>query len=127
MILSASNALQNVNILNDSYKEVLKYASKDDLVYFDPPYYPLTQTSSFTSYSEFEFLEKEQIELFDIFRSLSEKRCKVAQSNSNSKFINNVYNEYKIYEIIFANRNINSKISQRGKIQELLIRSYKNE
>ncbi|AYJ79531.1 DNA methyltransferase [Aliarcobacter cryaerophilus ATCC 43158] len=127
VILSASNALQNVNILNDSYKEVLKYASKDDLVYFDPPYYPLTQTSSFTSYSEFEFLEKEQIELFDIFRSLSEKRCKVAQSNSNSKFINNVYNEYKIYEIIFANRNINSKISQRGKIQELLIRSYKNE
>ena len=126
-ILSASNALQNANILNVSYKEVLKYASKNDLVYFDPPYYPLTQTASFTSYSEFEFLEKEQIELYEVFKSLSQKGCKVVQSNSDSQFINDLYHEYKIYEIILANRNINSKISQRGKIQELLIRSYKDE
>ena len=48
VILNASKALQNANILNVSYKEVLKYASKNDLIYFDPPYYPLTQTASFT-------------------------------------------------------------------------------
>lgn len=126
-ILSASNALQNANILNVSYKEVLKMASENDLIYFDPPYYPLTQTASFTSYSEFQFLEKEQIELYEVFKSLSQKGCKVVQSNSDSQFINDLYHEYKIYEIILANRNINSKISQRGKIQELLIRSYKDE
>ena len=61
------------------------------------------------------------------FKILSEKGCNVVQSNSDSKFINDLYHEYKIYEIILANRNINSKISQRGKIQELLIRSYKDE
>ena len=127
VILSASRALQNVNILNASYKEILKYASKNDLIYFDPPYYPLTQTASFTSYSEFDFLEKQQIELYEVFKILSEKGCNVVQSNSDSKFINDLYHEYKIYEIILANRNINSKISQRGKIQELLIRSYKDE
>ncbi|MCT7510018.1 DNA adenine methylase [Aliarcobacter cryaerophilus] len=126
-ILNASEALQNVNILNVNYKEVLKYASKNDLVYFDPPYFPLTQTSSFTSYSEFEFLEKEQIELFEIFKKLSQKGSNVAQSNSNTQFINDLYKKYKIHKIIFANRNINSKINKRGKIEELLIRSYKDE
>lgn len=123
VILSASNALQNVNILNVSYKEVLKYASKDDLVYFDPPYYPLTQTSSFTSYSEFEFLEKEQIELFEIFKNLSKIGCNVIQSNSDTEFIKKLYKDFEINEI-FANRFINSKGSDRGKISEVIVRSF---
>ncbi|MCT7594688.1 DNA adenine methylase [Aliarcobacter butzleri] len=126
-ILNASEALQNVNILNVNYKEVLKYASKNDLVYFDPPYFPLTKTASFTSYSEFEFLEKEQIELFEVFKKLGQKGCNVAQSNSSTQFISDLYIKYKIHKIIFANRNINSKIKQRGKVEELLIRSYKDE
>ena len=121
VILSASQALQNVNILNVRYKEVLKYASKDDLVYFDPPYFPLTQTASFTSYSEFEFLEKEQIELFEIFKSLSEKGCNVLHSNSDTEFIKDLYKDFEIKEI-FANRFINSKGSDRGKISEIIVR-----
>ena len=124
VILSASQALQNVNILNVSYKEVLKYASKDDLVYFDPPYFPLTQTSSFTSYSEFEFLEKEQIELFEIFKNLSKIGCNVIQSNSDTEFIKNLYKDFEIKEI-FANRFINSKSDSRGKISEIVIRNQR--
>mgnify|MGYP003533513160 FL=1 len=122
VILSASQALQNVNILNVSYKEVLKYASKDDLFYFDPPYFPLTQTASFTSYSEFEFLEKEQIELFEIFKNLSKIECNVIQSNSDTEFIKNLYKDFEIKEI-FANRFINSKSDSRGKISEIVIRN----
>lgn len=122
VILSASAALQSVNILNVSYKEVLKYASKDDLVYFDPPYYPLTQTASFTSYSEFEFLEKEQIELFEIFKNLSEKKCNVLHSNSDTEFIKDLYKDFDIKEI-FANRFINSKSDSRGKISEVILRN----
>lgn len=124
VILSASQALQNVNILNVSYKEVLKYASKDDLVYFDPPYYPLTQTASFTSYSEFEFLEKEQIELFEIFKNLSKIGCNVIQSNSDTEFIKNLYKDFDIKEI-FANRFINSKGNDRGKISEVIVRNQR--
>ena len=71
--------MQNVNILNVSYKEVLKYASKDDLIYFDPPYFPLTQTASFTSYSEFEFLEKEQIEKELLINELDHKKQDLVQ------------------------------------------------
>lgn len=122
-IYGASNALQNATILNASYKEVLKYATKNDLVYFDPPYYPLTQTSSFTSYSEFEFLENEQFELFEVFDELGSHGINVVHSNSDTQFIKDLYAKYHI-EQIRANRFINSKSSGRGKISEVLIRSF---
>jgi len=122
-ILNSSKALQNVNILNTSYKEVLKRASKDDLVYFDPPYYPLTQTANFTSYSNFIFLEEEQMELYKIFKKLNKKGCKVLHTNSNTKFIRDLYKDFEIKNI-FANRFINSNSKKRGKISEALICNY---
>lgn len=120
IIFSASEALQNANIINSSYKNVLKYAKKDDLVYFDPPYYPLTETSSFTSYSEFDFLENEQFELFEVFDRLSDNGVNVMHSNSDTEFIKDLYKSYDIQEIL-ANRFINSKSSGRGKISELIV------
>jgi len=122
VIYSASYALQNATILNASYKEVLEYATKDDLVYFDPPYYPLNPTSSFTSYSEFEFLDREQEELFEVFCELDKRGAFVVHSNSDTEFVNELYNSYNI-EKIQANRFINSKGSGRGKISEILVRS----
>ncbi len=124
VIYSASEALQNAVIKNCSYKEVLNIASKNDLIYFDPPYYPLTQTASFTSYSEFDFLEKQQNELFEVFKSLSDKKSSVLHSNSSTEFIKDLYKDYDIKEIL-ANRFINSKASDRGKISEVLVRSKK--
>lgn len=124
VIYNASEALQNTIILNASYKDVLKYASKDDFVYFDPPYYPLTPTSSFTAYNENTFLDKEQIELFEVFEELHEKDVFVAHSNSDTDFIKKLYDEFHIEEIQ-ANRFINSKSSGRGKISEVIARSQK--
>jgi DNA adenine methylase len=123
IIYSASYALQNATILNASYIDVLKYATKDDLVYFDPPYYPLNPTSSFTSYSEFEFLDREQEELFDLFSELDRKGAFVVHSNSDTEFINELYNKFDIKKIQ-ANRFINSKGSGRGKISEVLVRNF---
>ncbi|MDY0194302.1 MAG: Dam family site-specific DNA-(adenine-N6)-methyltransferase, partial [Aliarcobacter butzleri] len=121
-IYNASEALQNATILNTSYKDVLKYASEDDFVYFDPPYHPLTETSSFTSYSEFEFLENEQFELFKVFDKLNDMNAKVMHSNSDTDFIKDLYAKYEVQNIQ-ANRFINSKSSGRGKISEVLIRN----
>jgi DNA adenine methylase len=123
-IYSSSEALQNAIILNTSYKDTTKYASSGNFVYFDPPYYPLTATSSFTSYSEFNFLDKEQKELFEVFKKLDKKGCKVAHSNSDTDFIKELYKEFEI-EYIQANRFINSKGSGRGKINEVFIRNNK--
>ncbi len=122
VILNASEALQNATILNISFNETLNNINKNDLVYFDPPYYPLNNTSNFTSYSEFDFLEDKQKELFKLFKKLKQKDCYILHSNSDTNFIKNIYQEYDI-NIIQANRFINSKGNGRGKINEVLIRS----
>jgi len=121
VILSASEALHNVKIVQQSFKEVLKYAKKGDLVYFDPPYYPLNETSNFTSYDSNCFLEKEQFELFELFDKLANRGVKVVESNSDTKFIKDLYKDYDI-QIVSANRFINSKSNGRGKITEVLVK-----
>jgi len=121
-ILKVSKALQNVIIKHCDYKEVLNYANKNDFIYFDPPYYPINQTSNFTSYTSDNFLEKEQIELFETFKFLSANNY-VLESNSDTEFVNNLYKEFTI-EKVYANRAINSNGNKRGKITEILIRNY---
>jgi len=124
VILSASEALQNVQIVQQSFKEIIKQAKKNDLVYFDPPYYPLNNSSNFTSYDSNCFLENEQFELFELFDKLSDIGIKIVQSNSDTKFIKDLYKNYDI-KIVNANRFINSKGNGRGKITEVLIRNKK--
>ncbi len=71
----ASISLQNVEIKKQDYREILKKAKKGDFVYFDPPYYPVSKTASFTSYTSEAFLDKEQIELRDTFAQLHRCGC----------------------------------------------------
>lgn len=127
-LLKASKALQNVEIKKQDYKQVLKKAKKGDFVYFDPPYYPISKTASFTSYTSEAFLDKEQIELRDTFLKLHKKGCFVMLSNSDTPFINKIYSEIKKYGIkitkVEAGRMINSKASGRGKITEVLVTNY---
>ena len=123
-ILSASEALQSAIISNKVFNDVSSNASKNDLIYFDPPYYPLNVTSSFTAYNENEFLDNEQKELFNVFKKLHIKKCFVFHSNSDTDFIKNLYQNHNI-NFVQANRFINSKSNGRGKINEVLIRNKK--
>ena len=122
----ASKALKNVEIKKQDYKEVLKKAKKGDFIYFDPPYYPVSKTSSFTSYTSESFLDKEQIELRDTFVELHKRGCFVMLSNSDTPFINKIYSEPKGLRItkVQAGRAINSDASKRGKITEVLVTNY---
>lgn len=121
-----SKALKHVEIKKQDYKEVLKKAKKGDFIYFDPPYHPVSKTSSFTSYTKETFLEKEQIELRDTFIELTKRGCFVMLSNSDTPFINKIYSGFKGIRItkVKAGRAINSKASGRGKITEVLITNY---
>ena len=122
----ASEALQEITITYRDYKDVLKLAKIGDFIYFDPPYYPLNPTSSFTAYTAKGFFEKEQIELRDTFVKLHERGCFVMLSNSDTPFINELYSGLEGVSInkIIAGRAINSKGSKRGKINEVLITNY---
>lgn len=122
----ASKALKNIEITNQDYKEVLKKAKKGDFIYFDPPYYPVSKTASFTSYTKESFLDREQTELRDTFVELHKRGCFVMLSNSDTPFINNIYSEPKGLRItrVQAGRAINSDATKRGKITEVLVTNY---
>ena len=121
-----SESLKNVEIRHQDYKEILKKAKAGDFVYFDPPYYPVSKTASFTSYTKDSFLDKEQIELRDTFLELNKRGCLLMLSNSDTPFINKIYSGFKGVKIskVDAGRMINSKASGRGKIKEVLVTNY---
>src|SRR3989344_5342594 len=121
-----SVSLQNIEIDHQDYKKVLEKARKGDFVYFDPPYYPISKTSSFTSYTKESFLDKEQIELRDTFVELHKRGCFVMLSNSDTPFINKIYSDIRGVKInkVEAGRAINSNGSGRGKITEVLVTNY---
>ena len=122
-ILACSQALAGTRIQRASFLEVQKHVQKGDFVYFDPPYVPLSKTSSFTAYSKGGFGEAEQLALRDLFLHLSQKGAFVMLSNSDTEFVRQAYKEFKIEEVQ-ATRALNSDAKKRGKISELIIRNY---
>lgn len=122
----ASKALQEVNVRHQDYKNVLNRAKEGDFVYFDPPYYPVSKTASFTSYTAESFLEHEQTELRDAFVELHTRGCFVMLSNSDTSFVNKIYSGIRGVKVlkVTAGRAINSKGSRRGKITEVLVTNY---
>lgn len=119
----------NIKFLTGDYKQALKGLRKGSFVYFDPPYMPISSSSSFTGYTESGFGYDKQVELRDECLKLHSKGIKFLQSNSYSKEILELYSDSKIFklEIVKAKRNINSKADKRGEISEVLIYNYEKE
>lgn len=116
-----SDSLQSVAIEVRSFETILDFAKTvEDFVYFDPPYHPLSNTSSFTGYSRYSFNEKDQIRLRNIFAELAQRGVKVLLSNSDCPLVRELYKDFHIHEILAA-RAINSKAEKRGKITEILV------
>jgi len=86
--------LKNVIIKSESFENVIKYAKKGDFIYLDPPYYPLRKGKSFTSYTDGNFLEKEQEKLAEVFAKLTKTGCLCMESNSDTEFIKKLYFKY---------------------------------
>jgi len=122
-----SKSSKGIKIIHEDYKKVLDRAKKGDFIYFDPPYYPVNKTSSFTSYTKEAFLEREQMELSSTFLELHHRGCYVMLSNSNTPFIRELYknlgDKIKIKKV-YATRAINSVASKRGEIRELVVINY---
>jgi len=125
IIKAISNYLNqnDITITRLDFEEAVKDAKKGDFIYFDPPYDPISDTSSFTGYNLDKFGKEEQCRLKNIYDRLTQKGCKVMLSNSATDFIKDLYKAYEIITIP-ANRNINSVATGRGRIDELLILNY---
>jgi DNA adenine methylase len=113
----------SITILNCDFETAVKDAKKGDFIYFDPPYHPLSKTSSFTGYGVNGFSEDEQVRLHRVYSELDKRGCFVMLSNSATDFIYNLYHDFNV-KTIQANRNINSNATCRGKIDEVLVLNY---
>ncbi len=113
---------REVSILEGDFEKAVSNARKGAFIYFDPPYHPISDTSSFTGYSVNGFGEDEQIRLKEVCDELSKRGCQVLVSNSSASFIKELYCDpnYEIVEVK-ASRAINAVASKRGRIKELLI------
>ncbi len=121
----------NINITSLDFETAVETATKGDFVYFDPPYDPITKTSSFTQYHKNGFSREEQKRLKLTADRLVDQGVKVILSNSNTEFIKDLYSNkiedakghtnYYFVELVTANRAINSKATHRGPIKEVLI------
>jgi DNA adenine methylase len=122
-IRSVGKALRsrNVEVMCCDYSLVLTKIGEKDFVYFDPPYQPLSMTSSFTSYTPDPFSEDDQMRLASMFRKLDKEGCFVLMSNSVNPMIEELYKDYierGNYLKIMAARQISCKGDGRGKIYE---------
>ena len=124
-IYADSELLQNVEILTGDYQQTLQYAKGNTLFYFDPPYRPLSNTSSFNDYSKESFNDMAQRRLKGFCDQVQEAGYKFMLSNSDCKdmFFDDLYLQY-IIERVWASRSVNANPAKRGKLQEILVHNY---
>ena len=125
-----SDMLQDVTIVCADYRKSESFIDEKTFVYFDPPYRPLTNTASFTAYTENLFNDEAQVELASFVDKMHKKGAKIVVSNSDPKntniedeFFEYIYSAHKIKRVE-ASRMINSNSKARGKIKELLISNF---
>ena len=125
----ASRVLRNLEIYNTDFSYVLDKAKEGDLVYFDPPYQPISQTASFTDYSKEGFTYKDQIRLRDVCLELHRRGVYFILSNSSAPEIVKLYKDIPEFDIIIvkAKRVINSKADRRGPVDEILVTNVPRE
>ena len=126
-LLAVSHALKSkkISIACRDFSSILDDVRKNDFVYFDPPYQPVSKTANFTSYTNRDFTYADLGRLCELCEKLNSKGCKFMLSNSNSKEVREIFsnNSWKIKKIE-ANRAINSDSKKRTGHSELLIKNY---
>lgn len=111
---------RNPSFYSMDYSILLDKSVIGDFVYLDPPYYPINDTSNFTSYTQNGFDDSQHIRLFRNFKRLADKGVSVIMSNSYCEYNLDLYKDYdKI--ILETNRSIAAKGANRQKVSELLI------
>lgn len=125
-----SKSLQNTEIICGDFQQSETFVKKNTLIYLDPPYRPLKQSSSFTSYSKEGFNDDDQRRLADYYTRMDKIGASLILSNSDPQntdkddnFFEALYKKFLIRKVS-AKRNINSKADGRGTVLELMITNY---
>ncbi len=124
-ILAVSEYLNQATVMlvHEDYQTVLEHLPDTAFVYLDPPYHPISDTSSFTGYVQGGWKAVDQERLRDACRDLNRRGVRFMQSNSDTPLIRELYTEFEL-TTVQAVRAVNSKGSGRGAVSELIIRNY---
>lgn len=120
---ACSAALRDVDLRCQGFEEAATAARPGDLVYFDPPYVPVSRTSVFTEYQKGGFGEADQRRLAGTFRELTGQNVRVMLSNSWAPLVLECYGEFSP-QAVAASRNLNSRTDRRGAVQEALVDNF---
>jgi DNA adenine methylase len=120
---AVSKGFSGVEIDNSDFESTVAHAIAGDFVYFDPPYVPLADSPSFTSYSAEGFGYEAQKRLAATMHELKERGVKAMLSNSATPLTVEIYEGLR-QETISAPRMVSAKAAGRGPIDELVILNY---
>jgi DNA adenine methylase len=119
-LIAASNALGRTELLHASFEDAVARAAPGDFVYLDPPYDPVSATSSFASYTADGFTWDDQKRLSRACIALDRRGVRFLLSNSATERIRELYRGFE-QRLVRAPRFINSKAASRGRVDELLV------
>lgn len=129
-VVADSRILQQVTILTGDFEQTFGYVGNNTFFYFDPPYRPLSSTSSFNDYAKEAFNDEAQIRLKHFCDRLHRAGIPFMLSNSDclgksgtDRFFDDLYEDYDISRV-WASRSVNAKGDKRGKLTEILVRNY---
>lgn len=112
-LYEAHQVLQGTKLICADYKAILRrYSQENDFIFLDPPYHPIDPNSNFQRYTKEFFYEEDHIELRDEVNRLVKIGAKVIETNSNTDFVNDLYNVYES-KVINTKRLISSKSTSR--------------
>lgn len=119
---AVSRALRHALVLHTDFEGAVARARPGSVVYFDPPYAPVSSTARFTSYDSHPFGEAEQVRLATLFRTLRARGVYALLSNSRVPQTERLYRNLP-HDVVSARRAINSRPGGRGPVEELLVRT----
>lgn len=123
MAVSAYLKKNDVTISMGDFSHTFAYANRGAFFYLDPPYAPITPTSSFTGYTSSGFSKEEQVRLRNFCRELNDKGALFMLSNSNSPLIRELYDGFNI-RLVTAQRHIAAQAERRGIVEEVVVTNY---
>lgn len=119
----ASAALRRAEIRHAPFEALLETARPGDFVYLDPPYAPVSETASFTSYADDGFGLADQTRLRDVVAALDRRGCRIMLSNSDVPSIRELYAAFRI-DTVRAPRAISAVGAGRSAVSEVVVRNY---
>jgi DNA adenine methylase len=122
-LLAASRALSDADLAVRDFRQTLAAVGPGEFVYVDPPYYPLSRTANFTSYTQENFGPTEQQELAEEFAAAARRGARLMLSNSDTPITRELYARFDL-KTVQARRSVNSDGAKRGRVSELVVRTY---